>query len=281
MTHPPESPIRARTQKGYESVAHCRHALFATAASLFAAQLLVAATLAAQAPGMPTSPLAQPALAHPSAHPHKKPAAQKLVAQPAPVPAPAPVAPPLPNWPANKKPDEASVVWDSHGLLIQASNSSLDQILNEISLKTGARVEGMGADERIFGTYGPGPAREVLGELLEGSGYNILMIGDLGEGTPRRIVLSGRAITPSGPSGNTNPGGNGDNDTENDQEAQQAPEPEQPQPSQPQAPAYQPGPGVPVRSPQQIFQERQQQMMQLQRQQQQQQQQNGQQNPQN
>ena len=87
------------------------------------------------------------------------------------------------------------MVWDSHGLLIVASNSSLAQILKEVSTETGAKVEGMGQDQRVFGTYGPGPARDVLSQLLDGSGYNVLMVGDQGQGTPRRIVLS---IRPGG-----------------------------------------------------------------------------------
>jgi hypothetical protein len=146
----------------------------------------------------------------------------------------------IPNWPANKKPVEASVVWDSHGLYIQASNSSLDQILNDIALKTGAKVEGMGADERVFGTYGPGPARDVLTELLDGTGYNVLLVGDLGQGTPRRIVLSGRPTGAAQPSGQNNPAQN-----EGDQDEQLTP-PEPP----PTGPSSQPGPPpVPARSP--------------------------------
>lgn len=150
----------------------------------------------------------------------------------------------IPNWPANKKPVEASVVWDSHGLFIQASNSSLDQILNDISLKTGAKVEGMGGDERVFGTYGPGPARDVLTELLEGTGYNVLLVGDLGQGTPRRIVLSGRPTGAAQPSGQNNPAQNeGDQD---DQVTATEPQPS-PQPEPPPVPARSPEPMMPRR----------------------------------
>ena len=188
-------------------------------------------------------------------------------AQATPAPAPvAPAAPPMPNWPANDKPAEASVVWDSHGLLIMASNSSLDQILSEISLKIGAKVEGAGEDERVFGNYGPGPARDVLNELLEGTGYNILMIGDQGEGTPRRIVLSGRPAKAAQPSG-FRPPANNDNDSENDQEPEPNPGVQMPPPENSGAPP------VPVRTPQQMMEERQRQM--------QQQQQNNAGNPQN
>ena len=128
---------------------------------------------------------------HKHVHPRKKPAAATPAPQPA--PPPAPVAPPPPNWPANDLPGAASVVFDSHGLLVVASNSSLAQILKEVSLETGVKVEGMDADQRIFGTYGPGPARDVISQLLDGSGYDVLMIGDRGEGTPRRIVLTARS----------------------------------------------------------------------------------------
>jgi len=155
---------------------------------------------------------------------------------------------------------------DSHGLFIQASNSSLDQILNDISLKTGAKVEGMGADERVFGTYGPGPARDVLTELLDGSGYNLLLVGDLGQGTPRRIVLSGRPAGTAQPSGQSTP-----SDNEAEQEAPEAP-PTGPY-SQPDIPGSIPPPPVPARSPQTMMQERQQQMQQQQQMDQQRQQQ--------
>ena len=158
------------------------------------------------------------------------------------------------------------MVWDSHGLFIQAFNSSLDQILNDISLKTGAKVEGMGADERIFGTYGPGPARDVLTELLEGTGYNILLVGDLGQGTPRRIVLSGRPAGPAQPSGQSTPA-----DGEADQEQMSAPEAPPTGPSQPEPPP------VPARFPQPIMPQRPEQMQPVP----QQQQQNNPQNPQN
>ena len=123
---------------------------------------------------------------------------KRSAAHPAPAPAPAPVvpiSPPVPEtpkWPAFDKAGEASVVWDSHGLVIKAANSSLEQIMHDVSAATGAKVEGLSADQRVFGQYGPGQARDVLSELLQGSGYNIIMIGDQGQGTPRQILLSVR-----------------------------------------------------------------------------------------
>jgi hypothetical protein len=188
------------------------------------------------------------------AHAKAKPSPAEPVAQ-APAPAP-PVAPPAPNWPINDKPTSATVVWDSHGLRIDAANSSLAQILQAVSTDTGAKVEGLHADQRIFGTYGPGPARDVLSQLLDGTGYNVMMIGDQGEGTPRQIVLSAQ---PTGPAPvNAGRSMNSDDDYEADQQ--------QPQPLE--QPAFRGGfqppepPGAPPRTPQQIMQELQQQQQQ-------------------
>lgn len=276
----PESLRYAVVRRGCCATTRCGRVLFAASASFLAAQLFLGVALAAQtattpapAAAHPTTHSAAPPSAHPAAHPiahrathspshaHRKPSAAKPAAQAA--PAPAPAAPQIPNWPANNKPSAATVVWDSHGLLIQASNSSLDQILNDVSLKTGAKVEGEGEDERIFGTYGPGPARDVLNELLDGSGYNILMVGDQGAGTPRRIVLSGRPAKLAQPAGNAHPvASNDDNDAENDQDSEPNP-PEQTPPPEGGA-----APGMPMRTPQQILEERQQRLQQMQQQQQ-------------
>jgi hypothetical protein len=150
----------------------------------------------------------------------------------------------------------AAVTWDSHGLHIDAANSSLHQILNDVASETGAKVEGLGADERVFGEYGPGQARDVLSQLLHGSGYNVLLIGDQGEGTPRQIVLSARHAS-TGPRVANPP--NADNPDEDTPDA----EPEEPQPIP--RPGFIP-PGIP-RTPQEM-RERQQQMQEMRRMQQ-------------
>jgi hypothetical protein len=161
----------------------------------------------------------------------------------------------------------ASVTWDSQGLRIEATNSSLQQILNDVSAATGAKVEGLSSDERIFGAYGPGRARDVLSSLLHGSGYNVIMIGDQGQGAPRQIVLSSRhgAVAPS-PSAAQGGADSGDDDAaDNDVDEQ---------PQAPSPPPVRPGfaPGVAARSPQQVMQEMQQQREMQQRQEIQQQQ---------
>lgn len=228
-------------------------------ASLF---LLSGGLLAAQ-----TTPASAPAAkqpTHKTVHPRGKPALAKPAPQVAlPSVPPPPALPKPPDWPANDLPAEASVVWDSHGLLIVASNSSLAQILKETATDTGAKVEGMDTDQRVFGTYGPGTVRDVLSQLLDGSGYNVVMVGDRGQGTPRRIVLS---IRPGGGiqhTANNTPSAPSEEDNEADQQAQE------PQPEQPPAPTPNGfAPAVPVRPQQQIIEEMQQRQRQLQQQQQ-------------
>ncbi|MGA3046301.1 MAG: hypothetical protein ABSD67_06735 [Terracidiphilus sp.] len=164
------------------------------------------------------------------------------------VPATTPTEPETPKWPVNEKPDQASVVWDSHGLRIDAANSSLKQIMDDVSSATGAKVEGLGTDERVFGSYGPGQAREVLSQLLDGSGYNVLMIGDQGQGTPRQIVFSARPSGGPQPAGRSNPTSN-----DEDNEAEEQPQPPQPDPGMNRG-------NFPGRTPQQIEMQQREQM---------------------
>jgi hypothetical protein len=162
------------------------------------------------------SPQSTPTV-HKTVHPRKH------VAKPSPaVPATpvtiaplAPVAPPPPDWPVNSKPVDATVVWDSHGLKVDARNSSLQQILNDVSTDTGAKLEGSTpADLRVFGTYGPGPANEIISQLLNGTGFNVLIIGDQESGALRRIVLS---AAPTGPAPQNSARNSGDEDDQPEQ----------------------------------------------------------------
>jgi hypothetical protein len=225
------------------------------------AAVLSCGTLCAVGQQPATQPTSPHFAAHKPVHRHKRLAAAH---KPAPVEqtAPVPVAPPAPkppDWPVNDQPADANVVWNSQGLRIEASNSSLKQILTDVATSTGVKLEGLGADQRIFGVFGPGKARDVLAQLLDGTGYNVLMIGDLGEGTPRQILLSTQ------PSGDAPPAANNQTATnEENSDADTQPEP------QPPPPPIRNGftPGAPPRTPQQIMQE-------MQQRQQQQQQQNG------
>jgi len=247
--------------------------------ALLAAILLAAAFAPASAQGAatsllpPSSPSAkasQTGKGKLSTTARKKPSP----AVPAPVAAPiatveAPPAPVLPDWPVNDKPTPAQVTWDSHGLRVEANNASLIQTLHEVALDTGAKIDGIHQDQRVFGVFGPGPAKDVLSQLLDGSGYNMILVGDLGHGTPRQIILSPRT-TGAPQSATSSAPASGDAE-----EPEPQPVPQQPQfqPPMPQPPP-QPNPfggGGTIRTPQEIMLEMQQRMQQMQQQQQQQQ----------
>ncbi len=225
-----------------------------------------ATTLAAQTPQTPTT-----------VHKTKKPSPRHLrTAQSPTAPAeaaPAAPKPEMPKWPVNDTPGRPSVTWDSQGLKIAATNSSLRQIMDDVSSATGAKVEGLAADQRVFGDYGPGQARDVLSQLLVGSGYNVLMIGDQGEGTPRQIVLSLRNAGKAPATANRSA-----QDSQDD-EAPEQPEPEEPPQMLNRPPILPQGPPGAPRTPQQVLQELQQRQQQMQDQQQQQPQQQQQQPP--
>lgn len=215
-----------------------------------------------------TAVSAQTTAAHPDSASSARPASHRAhaaakrssskAAKAVPEPAPPP-APPAPKWPINDQPTPASVTWDSHGLKIDATNSSLSQILAEVSRDTGAKVEGLGQDQRVFGSYGPGQARDVISELLQGSGYNFLMMGEQGSGTPLEIMLSTRSS--SGPA-TARPAAAGDSDDDSTEGV--IDDRLQPPPPAPNVQQGSFGPGGPARTPQQIMDEMQRRQQQLQ-----------------
>ncbi|MGH9599767.1 MAG: hypothetical protein ACRD27_07860, partial [Terracidiphilus sp.] len=174
---------------------------------------------------LPAALLAQPSAASRRTLPsrrslavRRRAAASRAVRQPAlrpeksalPVQAAAPEAS---QWPVNGPPAQPSVTWDGHALRIDAMNASLRQILKEVTAETGAKVKGFGADQRIFGVYGPGKPHEVLAQLLDGTGYNVIIVGSHGADAPLQIVLSAPASGPAPSTSNYTPD-RGDEDME-------------------------------------------------------------------
>jgi hypothetical protein len=159
------------------------------------------------------------------------------------------------------------VSWDSRGLQIEASNSSLDQILQQVAADTGAKLEGLTQDQRVFGSYGPGPESDVLWKLLDGSDYNVLIIGGR-DAVPLEIVLSARS--PARPQTVAN-----NQNHSNTEQLKSEPRPDYPpDPTRPQ-PIQNPfGNGDPPRDPLQFMQEILQRQQQIDQQQQQQDQKN-------
>ena len=96
-----------------------------------------------------------------------------------------------------EQPAEPATVTLSGGkLLVKADNSSLIQIVDALGKSGGMSISGLTQDQRVFGDYGPGDPRQILSQLLEGAGFNVLMLGVTPQGTPRELVLSDRGAAP-------------------------------------------------------------------------------------
>ncbi len=129
-------------------------------------------------------------------HARRKHAARR---QERPVAAVTSIPQPPPDWPALSAPAPAIVHWDGKQLRVAARNSSLMQTIQAVSAVTRIPVTGLKSDQRLFGDYGPGTPREVLSDLLEGSGYDLLMVGGSDPGVPKGVELSRRSGTSEPP----------------------------------------------------------------------------------
>ena len=198
--------------------------------------------------------------------------------------------PPLPSGPTGKipqlpldaiKPVLPQVSYQNGQLTIVSPNSTLGDILRAVHKQTGAEIEIPDAQERVVTQLGPGPARAVVAELLNGSRFNYVLLGSPDDANLlTKVVL----VAKSGP--DTPPGQPGEkpaspqagnmappppqevaqetNDAEAPEENANADENADAQPveEQPAAQPDQPG----VKTPQQMLQEMQQRQMQMQQQ---------------
>jgi hypothetical protein len=194
-------------------------------------------------------------LPDPSANSAQPASAQPVAAQPVPAqsaPSTQPQAAPLVNQTApsmlQQPAGEAQIVFTGDTLSIRADNSSLAAILHQVAGKSGMQIEGLSSDERVFGTFGPGAPRDVLADLLNGTAYNLVLLGDLGDGAPRQLIL-----TPATHGGAAPPQ---PAPTTTIDEAANEPEPEAP-PPQPEVPpaGTTPPPTPGVKTPQQLFEQ--------------------------
>jgi hypothetical protein len=182
----------------------------------------------------------QPAPAAPAAAP----AAQPAPAQPPQSPAPVnQVAPSMLQQPAG----EAQIDFTGDTLSIRADNSSLTAILHQVASKSGMQIEGLSGDERVFGTFGPGAPRDVIADLLNGTAYNVVLLGGLSDGAPRQLILTpashGGVVPAPSPQATTD-------EASNEPEPVEAP----PQPEVPPA-GTTPPPTPAVKTPQQLFEQ--------------------------
>jgi len=194
--------------------------------------------------------------------------------------------PPLPSGPTGRPVQQVpldsiaavppQVSYQDSQLTIVAPNSTLGDILRAVRKQTGAEIEIPSAPERVVTHLGPGPAREVMAELLNGSRFNYILLGSPADANSLvRVVLV--AKTPDTPNPETTPAANNaatapqaanaadaaeadtaDDNATDDSADQSAAEAEQATPSD------QPG----VKTPQQMLQEMQQRQLLMQQQQQ-------------
>ena len=152
--------------------------------SVLIACILAASYAAAQAPSQ-RAPRGGPPL---TADQPKQQAAPAAPAQPA-----VPVTPLSPEQMPSSPPQ---VSFNSGILTIIANNSTLGDILRAVHRQTGAAVDTPGnATERVVGKFGPGPARDVLSSLLNGSHFNYVLLGSATSPTALdRVMLISRSI---------------------------------------------------------------------------------------
>ena len=204
--------------------------------------------------------------------------------------------PPLPSGPTGPiqqipldtmAPLPPRVTYEKGQLGIVAINSTLGDILRAVRKQTGADIDVPDAKERVVTHLGPGPAQEVIAELLNGSRYNYVLLGSPQDpGVLTKVVLVARAgpdkpnsnpaapqvagvaqgtATPEQPQADladaNEPDASATDENTDEGTGEVASEPEQQQPpGQPDQPA--------VKTPQELLQEMQQRQLQLQQQQQ-------------
>jgi hypothetical protein len=198
----------------------------------------------------------------------------------APPPLPSGTRGPVPQVPLDALPAVPPQVSYQDGLLtIVAPNSTLSEILKGVRKHTAADIEiPSGASERVATHLGPGPAREVMAELLNGSHFNYILLGSPSDAKLLvRVVL----VAKTGPdTPDSKPAAAEDNAAAEAAPADQDPEataedtsddgtdPAATAEEQPQVAPDQTGG---VKTPQQMLQEMQQRQLQMQQQMQQQQ----------
>ena len=179
-----------------------------------------------------------------------------------------PDPPAIPLTPSQLPPKRAQVTYAGGALSITADNSSLNQILRQISTDTGIKITGGVTDERVFGEYGPAEPAQILAALLDGTESNMVLV-HRDSNAPAELILTPRQGGPTPPNPNASAFNN-----RSEPEETPAPQPQQtirpapPQNNQPFTPPSQSAPNaaIPanssqpespngVKTPQQIYEQ--------------------------
>jgi len=200
----------------------------------------------------------------------------KAKKQDPPPPLPSGTQGPVPQVPLDAIPAIAPQVSFQDGLLtIVAPNSTLGDILRGVRKHTSADIEiPPTASERVVTRLGPGPAREVLSELLNGSRFNYILLGSPQDANALvRVVLVAKAVET--PAGTATPGAapapevtNAPSEAAEEPPDEPVEEPVDQAVEAEQAAGQQQPDQPPVKTPQQMLQEMQQRQLQMQQQQQ-------------
>ena len=234
--------------------------------------MMLAGALACLAPAgwSQAAPSAQPrTAAATTSHSHKAKGKSNKTAPEAAVP----VTPAAPPTLEQQPPTPPQVTYQNGQLSINASNATLSEVLRSVQAQTGASVDfppGAGS-ERVVAALGPGNPRDVLANLLNGSKFNYVILGESGKpGGVQKVILMAKSTAPAASSGPSMPQPAQPADPGEDEYSQSEPEVEVP--SQPAATSDQTNPefiNPAGRTPEQMLQE----LQRIQQQQQQMQQQ--------
>ncbi len=135
---------------------------------------------------------ANSAYASPKKHRRKAQVKQQPVQQTTP-----PGVPVTPSTLEHQPATAPQVSFEQGKLTIIARNSILSEVLRAVKSKTGADVDvPSNASERVVGFFGPGPARDVLASLLNGSHFNYVLLGSPSNSNQLQHVI---LIAKSGP----------------------------------------------------------------------------------
>jgi hypothetical protein len=112
----------------------------------------------------------------------------------------------LPLTPEQRPATLPTVIFENGKLTIIAKNAVLGDILRIVGEKTGAAIDVPdAASERVVSQLGPGPARDVIASLLNGSHFNYVMVGN--EADPNavaRVVLTSKGDHGDSPASGNN-----------------------------------------------------------------------------
>ncbi|HSS96478.1 MAG TPA: hypothetical protein VLK33_05595, partial [Terriglobales bacterium] len=99
--------------------------------------------------------------------------------QPAPQPAPAIAEVPVAELTLEQKPAvPPRVTYQNKQLTIVAENSTLGDVLRAVKTQTGASIDlPANTNARVVTNLGPGPSRDVLVHLLNGTLFNYVLLG--------------------------------------------------------------------------------------------------------